>query len=417
MTAARPPSATDFRINLVGLAAMLLATAVICWTKLDERWAVPILMAAAAAPILLLDTVWSRVYRRASTGIDWSKPHSRDLGRIATRYLGALGAMAPVALFYWLTPEYQGDFYDRFWDFLRWFGPIGLVVGALYFAWIDPYQADPKDSYWHVGRLLLGRGDWERDKVGQALRGFAIKGFFVPLMFIYASRNVVDLQRAVSTDREAFLYAFEVLWHLGFLVDVTFTTMGYLATFRLFDTQVRSAEPTMTGWVAAMVCYQPFWSIIGTQYLAYEGGYRWGEWLAPWPMLIIPWGIAIILCNAVFSGSTVAFGCRFSNLTHRGVVTSGPYSWTRHPAYVAKLASYWLINIPFVFHGSWYEVIRDCTWLSALGGVYWLRARTEERHLSVDPDYVRYALWMNTHSWFAPVGRWFPFLAYRAPSP
>jgi hypothetical protein len=88
----------------------------------------------------------------------------------------------------------------------------------------------------------------------------------------------------------------------------------------------------------------------------------------------------------------------------------------KHPAYVAKCVSFWFLYVPFAYRGSVHEVIRDCTWLSVLCLVYWLRARTEERHLSRDPAYVRYALWMNDHSIWAPLGRWFPILAYRPPS-
>jgi hypothetical protein len=71
--------------------------------------------------------------------------------------------------------------------------------------------------------------------------------------------------------------------------------------------------------------------------------------------------------------------------------------------------------VPFVYNGSWYEVGRDCVCLSALCVVYWFRARTEERHLSRDPDYVRYALYMNDHSVFAWVGRLLPFTRYQPP--
>ena len=30
------------------------------------------------------------------------------------------------------------------------------------------------------------------------------------------------------------------------------------------------------------------------------------------------------------------FSFRFSNLTHRGIITSGPYRFTKHPSYVSK---------------------------------------------------------------------------------
>ena len=48
--------------------------------------------------------------------------------------------------------------------------------------------------------------------------------------------------------------------------------------------------------------------------------------------------------------------------------------------------------------------------------IYFLRARTEEAHLSQDPTYVEYALWMNEHGKLAFLGRWFPLLKYKAPA-
>ena len=47
--------------------------------------------------------------------------------------------------------------------------------------------------------------------------------------------------------------------------------------------------------------------------------------------------------------------------------------------------------------------------------VYFLRARTEERHLSHDPVYVAYALWINEHGIFHRLGKLLPWLRYQAP--
>ena len=47
-------------------------------------------------------------------------------------------------------------------------------------------------------------------------------------------------------------------------------------------------------------------------------------------------GCRLVLLTAIYAWGTVAFGIRFSNLTHRGILTNGPYAWTRHPAYVSE---------------------------------------------------------------------------------
>jgi hypothetical protein len=62
------------------------------------------------------------------------------------------------------------------------------------------------------------------------------------------------------------------------------------------------------------------------------------------------------------------------------------------------------------------EALRNSLLLGGVNMIYFLRARTEERHLSRDPTYVEYALWMNEHGLFAFIGRWFPLLRYKPPA-
>jgi hypothetical protein len=95
--------------------------------------------------------------------------------------------------------------------------------------------------------------------------------------------------------------------------------------------------------------------------------------------------------------ATVAFGIRFSNLTHRGILTNGPYRWTKHPAYVSKNLSWWLLSIPFIPMDGWDNLVKHSLALLCINFMYFMRAKTEEWHLSRDPTYVQYALWMNEH--------------------
>jgi protein-S-isoprenylcysteine O-methyltransferase Ste14 len=86
----------------------------------------------------------------------------------------------------------------------------------------------------------------------------------------------------------------------------------------------------------------------------------------------------------VYVWATMAFGLRFSNLTHRGIVTRGPYAWVRHPAYLSKNLAWWTENLPFF--ASPLEPLSLLGW----NAIYFLRAITEERHLRFDPDYREY---------------------------
>ena len=108
------------------------------------------------------------------------------------------------------------------------------------------------------------------------------------------------------------------------------------------------------------------------------------------------WGGWLVALSAVYAWATVAFGFRFSNLTHRGIITNGPYAWTKHPAYVSKNLFWWFAVLPFLAtSGNPVDMIRNSFVLLVVTGVYYWRARTEERHLMADPAYREYAEWME----------------------
>lgn len=104
---------------------------------------------------------------------------------------------------------------------------------------------------------------------------------------------------------------------------------------------------------------------------------------------------------AVYGWTAASFGIRFSNLTNRGIITSGPYRFTKHPAYVSKNISWWLISIPFLSaDGSAFTALQLCLGLAGINLICLLRAKTEERHLSQDPAYRAYAAYIRDHGIF-----------------
>jgi protein-S-isoprenylcysteine O-methyltransferase Ste14 len=122
----------------------------------------------------------------------------------------------------------------------------------------------------------------------------------------------------------------------------------------------------------------------------------WVVWLESYPVLIALWAAMLVVLAAFYAWATVAFGIRFSNLTHRGVLTHGPYALTKHPAYVSKNLFWWLGVMPFfTVTGDMNDGIRNTVILAMVSGVYYWRARTEERHLMADPAYRAYAEWME----------------------
>jgi protein-S-isoprenylcysteine O-methyltransferase Ste14 len=416
-TARPPPSVTSFGLNLVGVLRALLALYVLHERGSSGSDAVLLVCVAGVVPIVLLDVLVLRVHRRSTTGLDWDRSSSPDGKRVATKLLGLGVTVAPIALAYFVFPEY-GDWYGAFWNLLRRFG-VALVAGSVaYVRFVDGIMREPRDAYWQLGRVaLLHPEDARRADLANHYRGWLIKAFYLPLFVVFTHNQLHDiLAYKLGGLQASNLRLYHFLSDLIYAVDVLYATVGYVLSFRVIDTHLRSAEPTMLGWVVALECYSPFWNgLFNRVYLHYDGiGFE--SWLAGSVSLRWVWAAVILLCELVYLLATFAFGVRFSNLTNRGILTNGPYRYTKHPAYIAKNISWWLITLPFIPNHGWADAVKSTLALAGVSTVYFLRARTEERHLSKDPVYVEYALWMNEHGVLRRLNR-FSFFLYRPPRP
>jgi len=415
-----PASCTSMAVNLTGFGSFLIAVMLLrYWRQPDAITAALIALAALALPMILLDLLGQRGERhRRNAGLG-TPAAAIDWRRVGIKLLGYYLTLAIIALIYWLFPVYRGSFYQPFWAVLEIVIPLLVLIAVPYFVWLDRRMQRPQDGYWQMGMLVLGRWSavhWPSLK--QYALGWLVKGFFLPLMFVFFQGGIAFL-RDVNFDRLAgnASYSFDLFWELFYTIDLVFVVVGYTLTLRLLDTHIRTTEPTLSGWLAALINYAPFWTLIYGSYLAYNvDRVSWGNWLADSPVLYVMWGASILLLTGLYAFSSVAFGLRFSNLTHRGIVTNGPYRYSKHPAYVAKNISWWLITIPFIVDSTPLDAVRDCLLLLGVNLIYFARARTEERHLSWDPVYVEYALAMNQRSVFRRLGQWLPFLRYRPPT-
>lgn len=396
-----PESRTRTWICLVGLGSFLVCLWALRGAGLDAIDQALCAMAALAVPIAALDLLVLRVHRRASTGLSWEHVRALDPRRVLTKLAGLALTLGVLAFLYWALPEYERSLYDPFFETV---GRLGLPVLALVaagIAFVDGRMVRPEDGLYHAG--LLGTGRWrevDRAQLGEHARAWAIKGFFFPLMFVYLGAEIDVVTTSRLDAGSSFLEWYEVLWSLAFAVDVVFSATGYATSARVLDTHVESSEPATSGWLVALVCYEPFWGTIYDRYLRYDSEVGWGDWLEAHPALQVAWGTSILALITVYAWASVTFGLRFSNLTRRGILTNGPYRYTKHPAYVAKNLAWWLVSIPFAAEASWDERLRLCLLMLGVNFIYFLRAKTEERHLSVDPTYVAYATWIDAHGVF-----------------
>jgi len=383
---------------------------------LQWQWGVldPLLIVILSAAVIGLTVVAGECWWRGGiiargSGLARTAPRQLNLANALTRLLGLAVTIGTIAFFYWLFPEYRAGFYDPFWHFLRMLAPVVIPAAILYFLWADPRLEEPRDAYWRIGRICLGQFA-DRPSARQLrahVLGWAVKAYFLPLMLVYTRDQVTGLATtfAAIPSTGLVMSSYPLLFRFAYVADLLFCVVGYVLTLRLFDSHIRSTDSTTSGWLVALMCYQPLYAVIGGFYLHYDDSPQWTHYLEPYPNLSGIWGVLIITLVIIYGLSTVAFGLRFSNLTNRGIVTDGPYRYTKHPAYISKNLSWWLISVPFLGSGNPALTVRHCIMLALLNGVYYLRAKTEERHLRQDPDYVAYAAWIETHGCFARIGR------------
>ncbi len=404
----RPESATSLTINLFGLLSFLAALYYLA--QQDSAWSntskIILVSIALALPIILLEAI----FRRPKLLTLKTKKQPVNIKRIAIKLLALYSIWGLIAFIYWVFPEYHGSFYQPYWALLLPAIPWLIALAIPYFWFVDQRMEKPEDSYYHLGQSLLGKHKLDKVAVIQLLLGWLVKLFFLPLMVVYLNNNLNSFHEYNTSWAylsQNFTRAYDFFWLLFFTIDLAFVTVGYMLTLRLFDSHIRSTEPTVLGWVSAIICYQPFMGALSTLYLAYNlDNYTWGAWLEGNDLAYVIWGSIIIISLFIYAMASVMFGIRFSNLTHRGIITNGPFRYSKHPAYLSKNLSWWMISIPFISQsGDVAEAIRSSSMLLVMNGIYYVRAKTEERHLMRDPVYQEYAAWIDQHGLFAKLKR------------
>jgi protein-S-isoprenylcysteine O-methyltransferase Ste14 len=426
----RPESDVSAWVGLAGLVG-LFGWLLICrnWPAVADFSGIPgprlplsgpyaALMALlfSGVPMVLVSLLVDKVHLRPSTGIDWSqrKPVSEILDVSIVKLAGLWATWALIALLYGVARWYWGGRYLFAMQVLSAAITPLFVLSIPYVIWLDRRLVNPRDGAWHCGAMLIGREAYDRDEVAHHLRAWAVKGFFCAFMISILPagfKSVVELDWAGITGDPVKLATW--LIELMFLVDVQIAMVGYLVTMKPLDAQIRTANPYLAGWLAALICYPPFLLMEGGRPLDYQiNTSDWTHWLAGHTLALWMWGAALVFLTAIYAWATVAFGLRFSNLTYRGVLTNGPYRFTRHPAYLSKNLYWWLATMPFlVTSNSLSDALRNTALLGMVSAIYYWRAKTEERHLTAeDPKYRDYSAWMLERaaitSKLARAGKW-----------
>jgi protein-S-isoprenylcysteine O-methyltransferase Ste14 len=412
----RPASAVSHGAGLAGLAGVLGWVACARGWGMDGPYAALVNLLACAVPMILWSVLVDKVHRRPSTGLDWSRPRPwRETIDVSLTKLAAfwvtwagIGVIYGTGRFYW-----EGNFAFAMWCFTN-AAPILVLVSIPYVLSLDRFLVEPKDGAWSLGAWLTGQPGVDRAALHNHLRSWGVKAFFLAFMLAIVPGGFGEFIRG---DTSAILRDPVALarWLITFmfLIDVAFATVGYVLTLRPLDSHIRSANPFAAAWMAALMCYPPIILMSDGGPMDYHPGTQeWDVWFQYHPVLLVLIGAVLVVLTAIYAWATMAFGFRFSNLTNRGILTHGPYAWSRHPAYLSKNLFWWLSTIPVLTTGTPIDAMRATLLLAAVSGVYYWRARSEERHLGLDPDYRAYSDWMARNgpvprllAWVAGSGR------------
>jgi protein-S-isoprenylcysteine O-methyltransferase Ste14 len=400
----RPRSAVSAGVGMIGLIGLIAWTALARYFRMDGPYSALAGLFACGVPMVLWSLIVDKVHRNPTTGIDWDgppRPLADTLDISIAKIAGLWGIWAVIASLYCVARWYWDGEY-LFAMYVMGYGAVPLLAASIpYVMWLDTRLREPRDGAWHFGQLIAGKAELvDREILYDFFRSWAVKGFFLAFMISIVPGNWTNVVRAdtaqiLSNPVQLSLWLISLL----FLIDVSLATVGYMLTLKPLDAHIRSANPYTAGWVAALICYPPFILMNAGGPLDYhQGSGDWIYWFDGMPVVQAVVGILLVALTAIYAWATVSFGLRFSNLTHRGILTHGPYAWSKHPAYVSKNLFWWLGTLPFIpASGSFTDMVRNTVLLVIVSGVYYWRAKTEEKHLGADSVYQEYAAWMERH--------------------
>jgi protein-S-isoprenylcysteine O-methyltransferase Ste14 len=281
---------------------------------------------------------------------------------------------------------------------------VGYTVAGLLYYWLAK-QANPTHAYTAIvaaGRWMQSvRRHWSGLRRGvsvpfevvsgaekTSLLFLLLKFLYLPMMLEFMVANwsllagrwwsfsdVGSLPRLVAFNN----FVFPCLIDMFFITECALYAFGYAVESGRLKNVVKSVDPTFLGWAAALACYPPFNGFVNNYVLWYTSDDP--NFTNAWLSLVAK--IAVLASFAIYLWGAISLGAKCSNLTNRGIVTTGAFAYVRHPAYAAKNLAWWIGILPVL---SLPAVLSMAFW----SFVYFLRAVTEERHLMNDPDYRAY---------------------------
>lgn len=290
----------------------------------------------------------------------------------------------------WQTAVFNFEFFLAF--------PLLILLVPVYVNWLEGRFPREDDAYFRFGMVLLRKRRWVWLEQKQLLLSWGVKIFFIPLMYTFLMQAVEEILHFNWQLNPSVLIA--GVFVFGLCIDLLVATAGYFFSSRFIGNEVISTDAHWLGWCSCLLCYPPLLFFLH-EIKRQTDEKIWSDWLLPNEPLYWIWAFLITGSWGVYWMSTVSFGLKFSNLSWRGLVNSGLYRYTKHPAYIAKNIYWWLHTVPFYGVACFSDFLRNISGLVLVSFVYYLRAKTEERHLMQFSEYENYARMIDNNGFFA----------------
>lgn len=271
--------------------------------------------------------------------------------------------------------------------------PFILLFLPSYLKFTTKRFEEQNDEYALLGFCLMGEKKFLLTEHKELILKSIVKIFFIPIMVGGLFEATEFLLLFYWTLQP--LNIITGLFFFGLAFDLTIASVGYVFASKFLGTDAKSTDSTFSGWLTCLICYPPL--LVIYQLLAKQlDNFLWYDWLTVESPIYWIWATAIVGTWVIYWLSTAQFGWYFSNLSWRKLIATGPYRYSKHPAYIAKNVYWWMHTVPFYGVSSSYELYRNLLGMLFVSGVYYLRAKTEERHLMQFPEYQAYAKYIAT---------------------
>lgn len=241
-----------------------------------------------------------------------------------------------------------------------------------------------------------------KEDVLQFLLMWTVKIIFIPLMYFWLVTTTAALLNFnwSLNPRKIALWLFTI----GLSIDLLIGMSGYLLSSKIFKSEIISTDTYWLGWLSCLICYPPLLhllQLVSTQ----TDSTTWENYLDASQPIYWAWATILSCTWIAYWASTLSFGIRFSNLSWRGLVDTGLYKYTKHPAYISKNLYWWMYTIPFIGAETWLETTKNILGMTILSLTYLLRAKTEERHLMQFDEYYEYSKKIEAHGIISRIKR------------